>query len=144
MRPVPSMSSRAARARSCTRSRLRSHGVRTRSKRSARRARAELARITAFAGSGGEWAALAGHHEQLVARIQSGGDPKPALRELGALVDANPRYPRAALAMLVLARGWERDGDVDAAREWMRRAERSVSAAGRALVLAEAARLAVR
>ena len=110
----------------------------------ARRARAARARIVSFTGPGGEWAAVAAQHEKLVERIQAGGDPKPALRELATLVEANPRYPRAVLAMLVLARGWERDGDVDEARRWIAAAERAVAPADRDRVLAEAARLATR
>jgi predicted negative regulator of RcsB-dependent stress response len=109
----------------------------------ARRAKAELARLAAIAGASGEWAAVAAQHEQLVGRIAH-GDPKPALRELEAIVDANPRYPRAALAMLAIGRGWERDGDAATARVWFERADRAATGAMRDQVGPEIARFLIR
>jgi predicted negative regulator of RcsB-dependent stress response len=105
-----------------------------------RRARAEHARLAAIGGPSGEWAAVAAQHDRLVEAIQH-GDPKPALRELAALVDANPSYPRAVLAMLAIARAYERDGDIDAARAWLERA-RAADASDH--VLAEVARFDTR
>src|SRR5207237_6652188 len=84
------------------------------------RAEAELARIAAFTGAAGQWSAVAAEHERLVARISGGGDPKPALRELEALVRAHPQYPRTAMAMVAIARGWQRDGDPMRALAWLR------------------------
>ncbi len=111
----------------------------------ARRARAELARIASFAGDRGEWSAVAATHERLVGEIQrSGGDPKLALTELGALVLANPGYPRAATAMLALASGWERDGNTEQARVWLDRAAAAARGGERERVTAERARFAMR
>ena len=61
-----------------------------------RRARNELARITSFAGRGGEWTAVAAEHERLVPALQRPGDPEPALHELERLVRTIPtiRAPR--------------------------------------------------
>jgi predicted negative regulator of RcsB-dependent stress response len=92
-----------------------------------RRARGELDRIARFTGDAGQWSQVAGAHERLADRVLAKGDPKPALRELEALIAANPSYPRAADAMLVIAQGWERDGASDRAIEWLVRAK---SAAG--------------
>lgn len=88
----------------------------------AKRARGDLARLDAIAGATGQWSAVAAAHEKLVARIAAPGDPKPALADLEALVRANPGYPRAATAMLVIAGGWERDGDFARALAWLREA----------------------
>ena len=86
------------------------------------RAEAELARIATFTGAAGQWSAIAAEHERLVENIAGRGDPKPALHELEALVRANPQYPRAAMAMLAIARGWQRDGDQVRALAWLREA----------------------
>ena len=88
-----------------------------------RRARAELARIASFAGGTGEWNAVAAKHERLAPGIHAGGDPRPALEQLEALVRAHPRYPRAPMLMVAIARGWEREGEADRALEWLRRAK---------------------
>lgn len=112
--------------------------------RFAHRIRGELARLAQRTGDAGGFAVVAAAHERLVARIQAGGDPKPALRELGALVDANPHYPRAATAMLALAAGWERDGELATARAWLDRARGAATPAEHERVFAEAARFAIR
>jgi len=87
-----------------------------------RRARAELARLQSFTGDAGQWNGVAAEHERLAARIVGGGDPKPALDALAALVAANPAYPRGSAARIVIAQGWERDGDADRALTWLREA----------------------
>lgn len=110
----------------------------------ARRVRGDLARLAQRTGDTGAFAAVAAAHERLVVRIQAGGDPKPALRELGALVDANPGYPRAATAMLALAAGWERDGAFATARAWLVRARGAASPGEHERVFSEAARFAIR
>jgi len=92
-----------------------------------RRARAELARITNFAGSAGEWNAVAAEHERLAPAIGSGGDPRPTLVKLEQLVDRNPRYPRAAMVMVLIAQGWERDGEPSRAVAWLERAKRTAT-----------------
>ncbi|HET9992253.1 MAG TPA: hypothetical protein VFQ65_27165, partial [Kofleriaceae bacterium] len=110
----------------------------------ARRVRGDLARLAQRTGDTGAFAAVAAAHERLVARIQASGDPKPALRELGALIDANPGYPRAATAMLALAAGWERDGAFATARAWLVRARSAASPGEHERVFSEAARFAIR
>ena len=110
----------------------------------ARRVRNELARLSRSTGDTGEFTTVAAAHERLVARIAAGGDPKPALRELGALVDANPGYPRAATAMLALAAGWERDGGFATAHAWLVRAVAAASPGEHERVLSELARFAIR
>lgn len=109
----------------------------------ARRARGDLARLVKRTGDGA-FAAVAASHDRLVARIQDRGDPKPALRELGALVAANPKYPRAATAMLALAHGWERDGAFDTAHAWLVRAQAAAGEDEHERVAAELARFATR
>jgi tetratricopeptide (TPR) repeat protein len=108
----------------------------------ARRANAALARLTPLEA----WTAIDDAHQALVDRIQRpAGDPKLALCELGAIVLASPGYPRALAAMLLLARGWERDGGIDDARTWLDRAARlQLSSADREHVTAERARFALR
>jgi hypothetical protein len=86
-----------------------------------RRAKAELDRLAAIAGAGGEWAQVAIEHERLEAAAAH-GDPKPALRALEALVRANPGYPRANAVRLAIGHGWERDGDTERALHWYREA----------------------
>lgn len=77
-----------------------------------RRAEAALARLAATTGAGGEWDAVVAEHDRLTGVILSGvGDPKPALAQLTALVAAHPTYPGATTARLVIAQGWERDGE---------------------------------
>jgi Tfp pilus assembly protein PilF len=110
----------------------------------ARRVRGDLARLAQRTGETGAFAGVAAAHERLVAQIQAGGDPKPALRELGALVDANPGYPHAATAMLALAAGWERDGAFATARAWLVRAQATASPDEHERVFSEAARFAIR
>jgi hypothetical protein len=108
----------------------------------ARRANAALARLTPLES----WTAVDDAHQALVDRIQRpADDPKLALCELGAIVLASPGYPRALAATLAIARGWERDGDVDAARLWLdRAAQLKLSAADREHVTAERARFELR
>lgn len=109
-----------------------------------RRARGDLARFSRIAGQGGEFAEVAAAHERLVAQIQAGGDPKPSLRELGALIDAHPGYPRAATAMLALALGWERDGAFATAHDWLVRARAAATPDEHERVFSDAARFATR
>ena len=90
-----------------------------------RRARNDLARITSFAGSGGEWTAVAAEHERLAPGLQGVGDPEPALRELERLVREHPDYPRAPMLMVALAAGWEREGESARAIDWLRKAQRA-------------------
>src|SRR2546430_1942823 len=89
----------------------RSRASRRRNDRAARRARADLDRLTAVPGAAGEWTAVAAAPDRPETAVLAGGDPKPALVALEQLVRAHPGYPRAIGAMLVIARGWERDGD---------------------------------
>jgi hypothetical protein len=109
-----------------------------------RRARAALARLGDVAGPAGEWSGVAAEHERLTTRLAAGGDPKPALAELEALVDANPGYPRVALAMIAIAQGWERDGDGARAIAWLRRAEAAAIGIARWRAGAELARALIR
>jgi hypothetical protein len=109
-----------------------------------RRARGDLARLAASAGQGGEFADVAATHDRLVAKVQAGGDPVPALRELGALIDAHPRYPRAATAMLALALGWEREGAFASAHAWLVRARAAATPSEHERVDSEVARFAIR
>lgn len=90
----------------------------------------------------GAFADVAAEHDRLVAKIQAGGDPKPALRELEALLAAHPGYPRAAVAMLALAHGWETDGAFATAHVWLLRAAELAGSSER--VNAEVARFAIR
>ncbi len=77
------------------------------------RAEASLARLAATAGEHGQWDAVVVRHDALVAEILGGtDDPKPAIGELAALIRAHPEYPGATAARLVIAQGWERDGDL--------------------------------
>ncbi len=77
-----------------------------------RRAEAALARLAGTTGPAGEWDAVVAEHDQLTGVILSGaGDPKPALAQLTALLAAHPTYPGATAARLVIAQGWERDGE---------------------------------
>jgi hypothetical protein len=92
-----------------------------------RRARNELARITGFAGSDGEWTAVAAEHERLAPGLQRVGDPKPALYALERLVREHPGYPRAAMLMVAIAGGWEREGESARAIDWLRTAQRTAS-----------------
>jgi tetratricopeptide (TPR) repeat protein len=109
-----------------------------------RRARGDLARLAANAGQRGEFAEVAATHERLVAKIQAGGDPKPALRELGAVIDAHPTYPRAATAMLAIALGWERDGAFGTAHTWLVRARTAATPNEHERVFSDVARFAIR
>ncbi len=88
-----------------------------------RRARTTLDRLASITGAG-QWDAVAREHEQLVTRALSGGDPTEPLETLEALVRANPAYPRGAAARLVIARGWEEEGQVARAFEWLHDAVR--------------------
>lgn len=95
-----------------------------------RRARAELARITSFAGSGGEWIAVAAEHERLEPALHAPGDPRRALAQLEELVRAHPGYPRAPMLMVALAQTWEREGEGDRAIAWLRDARAAVTQPG--------------
>jgi tetratricopeptide (TPR) repeat protein len=75
-----------------------------------RRSRATLRRLAA-ATTRGQWDAVKRDHERLATAIFGGGDPRSALEELEQLARANPNYPRATNLWLVLARGWEMEGD---------------------------------
>ena len=110
----------------------------------ARRARGELARLVAATGEHGEWAQVAVQHEQLVEQLAAGGDPKPALAQLEALVDGNRGYPRAAAAMLAIAAGWDRDGNGERALAWYRRARDAAQGTERTHVVAEYVRALIR
>jgi tetratricopeptide (TPR) repeat protein len=113
--------------------------------RLARRARGELARLAEAAGDTGQWAHVAVAHEQLEQQVAQGGDPKPALAQLEALVAANPGYPRAWAVMVVIAGGWERDGDAARAIDWLRRAKQAApSGRDRVHATAELARTLIR
>jgi hypothetical protein len=91
------------------------------------------------------WTDVDDAHDRLVDMIQRPGDPKLGLALLGALVLANPTYPRALPAMLALARGWERDGAIDEARSWLERAATlTLAPADREHVTAERARFELR
>ncbi|CAN5892881.1 hypothetical protein BH11MYX3_BH11MYX3_08980 [soil metagenome] len=84
------------------------------------RARGALARIAEQGGQ--EWDAVRADHERLVSEIYGGGDPTAALNELGAVIHANPTYPRANGARLAIALGWESEGDRSTALAWFREA----------------------
>ena len=107
----------------------------------ARRIAASLVRIAPLVS----WTDVDTAHDRLVDVIQRPGDPKLGLAMLGALVLANPTYPRALPAMLALARGWERDGAIDEARLWLERAAAlTLAPADREHVTAERARFELR
>jgi tetratricopeptide (TPR) repeat protein len=78
------------------------------------RARNALVRLAVRTGAGGEWAAVAAEHDRLASQLAA-GDPEPAIAALEALLRAHPGYPRATLARLAIAAGYERDGDPAAA-----------------------------
>ncbi len=86
-----------------------------------RRAKATLERLAASTG-GGAWDAIARDHERLAERILGGGDPRVALAELEQLAQGNPEYPQVASAWIVVAQGWEREGDGGLALDDLRRA----------------------
>lgn len=110
-----------------------------------RRARADLQRITGIVGGAGQWTGVAALHEQLAQRAQQPGDPTPVLHDLEALIRANPTYPRAAMAMLTVARGWELEGDADRAIRWLREATRAATdATERMRATADLARTQIR
>ena len=104
---------------------------------SAKRARGELALVERAAGQGAQWSAVAAEHDRLEQRVLAGGDPKPAVRELEALIEKNPGYPRAALAMLLVAHAHEGEGDADAALAWLDRAQAVARPSDRVFVRAE-------
>jgi predicted negative regulator of RcsB-dependent stress response len=110
----------------------------------ARRAKGELSLVERAAGEGAEWSAVAAEHDRLEQRILAGGDPKPALTELEALVTKNPGYPRTALAMVLIAHARERDGDAASALAWLRRASPVAPASDRTYVRAELVRALLR
>ncbi len=84
------------------------------------RARGALARIEEMGGEA--WDAVRATHERLASEVNGDGDPRPGLRALAALVHANPGYPRANLARLTIAMGWETEGDRESALAWFREA----------------------
>jgi hypothetical protein len=88
----------------------------------ARRARAELARLTSIGGATGEWDAVAAEHERLIPLLRAPGDPTPTLKALEALAKANPRYPRVAILMTSLGLAWELEGDEGRSIHWLRAA----------------------
>jgi tetratricopeptide (TPR) repeat protein len=111
----------------------------------ARRAHGDLARLAGVAGATGQWGAVAAQHDRLEARLGASGDPKPTLRELEAMIEANPGYPRAWSAMIAVAHGWERDGDAGRALGWLHRARDAAPAgADRVHASAELARTLIR
>lgn len=92
-----------------------------------RRARGELARLSAATGATGEYTAVATEHDRLVASLYGSGDPRAALGALGELVRRNPGYPRRVIAMLTLASVWEREGEGRRAIAWLREAKVAAS-----------------
>lgn len=109
------------------------------------RARAELARISGFAGSGGEWTAVAAEHERLAPGLFAPGDPRPTLEALEALLRAHPGYSRAPMLMVTIAQGWEREGESDRALAWLHEARRAATThADRQRVAAELVRTLIR
>ena len=111
---------------------------------SAKRARGELAIVERAAGAGGEWSAVAAQHDRLEQQMFAGGDPKPAARELEALIASNPGYPRAALAMLLVAHAREGEGDAGAALAWLEKAQAVAAPVDRVFVRAELVRTLIR
>lgn len=84
------------------------------------RAKAALARIAEQGGA--QWDAVRAEHERLTSEINGAGDPRAALAALGDLMRANPAYPRANLARLAIAQGWEGEGESAVALAWYREA----------------------
>ncbi len=84
------------------------------------RARGALARIEELGGE--RWDAVRAAHERLASVVNGDGDPRSGLRELAELVRANPAYPRANVARLTIAMGWESEGDRETALGWFRAA----------------------
>lgn len=90
------------------------------------RAKAALARIAELGGE--RWDTVRAEHERLASEINGGGDPRDALARLAELVHANPAYPRANLARLTIAMGWESEGEGDAALSSYREAAEAATA----------------
>ncbi|HEU0031790.1 MAG TPA: hypothetical protein VFQ53_14230 [Kofleriaceae bacterium] len=108
-----------------------------------RRAKAARDRLAAITGAG-RWDAVAREHERLVAELQSHGDPRPALDALAALVARESGYPRATIARLAIARGWEVEGEPARALDVLRIAVRSAPDADRGVAGLALARTAIR
>jgi hypothetical protein len=89
------------------------------------RAEGDLARITRVGGEKGEWGAVIAEEERLLPALQTPGDPREALRALEKLAREHPGYPRAAMLMVQIAAGWEREGDADRALAWLADAQRA-------------------
>lgn len=74
-----------------------------------RRSRAALRRLAT--GTGGAWDPVRREHERLANAVFAGGDPRAALEELEQLARGHPGYPQVTNVWLVVARGWEMEGD---------------------------------
>lgn len=90
------------------------------------RAKGALARIEELGGE--RWDAVRATHERLASVINGGDDPHDALQALADLVRANPQYPRANLARLTIAMGWEAEGESTSALAWYREGAESAAA----------------
>ena len=93
-------------------------------------AHASARRIEAMTGAG-TWDGVVREHERLFDQVHGGSDPREALEALEALVRANPGYPRATIARLAIARGWEAEGHPARGLEWYRSALANAEVADR-------------
>lgn len=98
--------------------------------RLARRATARLATLAAAGGADGTWDTVAAEHDRLVRAAAAAEDPHDALRALGALLEGNPRYPRAFAAALWLGEAWARIGERRLADTWLARAHAAAATGG--------------
>ncbi|MEZ4400216.1 MAG: hypothetical protein R3B06_09365 [Kofleriaceae bacterium] len=87
--------------------------------RLARRAQARLGLLTEAGGTDGQFDRVAADHDRLVAAAARAEDPHPALTQLGALLDANPAYPRRHAAALWLGEAYVQQGDLAPAARWL-------------------------
>jgi hypothetical protein len=91
------------------------------SSRSAAWARSHADELTRTTGDA-RWRPVAAEHDAVIVAVGRAGDPAPHLARLGALVVANPDYPRATSARLWLGDRWSQQGDWDRAHGWYREA----------------------
>lgn len=110
-----------------------------------RRAHNDLKRLAGVAGATGQFSEAAAAHERLAAKLSAErGDPRGLLGELEAVVRAHPGYPRAPIAMIQIAHGWEREGETERAASWLLRARDGAVGIDRERAAAELARLYIR
>lgn len=90
--------------------------------RQARRAKARYDQLVAEIGPHAEWAEVAARHDAIVRDAAGHPDPEAQLRELAALVERHPGYPRATVARMWLGDTSMRLERLDDAERWYREA----------------------